>query len=92
VANSAVGSPLVKYKQTMLAARDYRPAATTRLIEKDLDLILASGRELGVPLPMAALARQMYAAASATGKGDLDFFSLVLQAEEMAGLGEAAGH
>jgi len=92
VANSAVGSPLVRYKQAMLTARDYAPAATTRLIEKDLDLILDSGRELGVPLPMAALARQMYAAASATGKGELDFFSLVLQAEEMAGLRGPAGH
>jgi 3-hydroxyisobutyrate dehydrogenase len=92
VANSAVGSPLVKYKQAMLAARDYAPAATTRLIEKDLDLILDSGRQLGVALPMAALARQMYAAASATGKGELDFFSLVLQAEELAGLRGEAGH
>jgi 3-hydroxyisobutyrate dehydrogenase-like beta-hydroxyacid dehydrogenase len=89
LANSAVASPLVKYKQAMLAARDYAPAATTELLEKDLDLILESGRQLGVPLPTAGLARQMYAAASATGKRELDFFSLVLQAEEMAGLGRA---
>ena len=85
-------SQALNTKGAMLAARDYAPAATTRLIEKDLDLILESARQLGVPLPMAALARQMYAAASATGKGELDFFSLVLQAEEMAGLGGPAGH
>lgn len=86
LASGAAGSPVVKYKQAMLSARDYRPVFTTRLAEKDMDLILESARQLGVPLPVAALARQFYALASATGKAELDFFSLVLQAEEMAGL------
>ncbi|MBE3580518.1 MAG: NAD(P)-dependent oxidoreductase [Thermoanaerobacteraceae bacterium] len=86
IAGSAVGSPLVNYKAKPLANRDYTPAFTTRLMEKDFDLALEIARSMDVSLPITALTRQFLAAARATGKGELDFSSLVLLAEEMAGI------
>lgn len=86
IGSSAVSSPLVKYKQDPLTERDFRPSFTVRLMEKDFDLILATARELKVPLAMAALVRHLYAAAAATGRAEQDYFSLVLLEEELAGL------
>lgn len=86
IGSSAVGSPLVKYKQGPLAERDFRPFFTVRLMEKDFDLILDSARKLKVPLAMTALVRHLYTAAAATGRAEQDCFSLVLLEEELAGL------
>jgi len=84
--NSAVASPLVGYKTRPLIERDFAPAFTVRLLEKDFDIILSVAKEMGVPLPVTALVRQLLASAAARGKGELDICSLFLLAEEMAGI------
>ncbi len=86
IAGSVAGSPLVQYKAKPLSERSFAPAFTVKMMQKDFDLALVMAKANGVPVPVTALVRQFFAAAEATGKGDLDFSSLILLAEEMAGM------
>ncbi|MEL7564366.1 MAG: NAD(P)-dependent oxidoreductase [Dehalobacterium sp.] len=88
IAGSAVGSPLVNYKAKPVGARSFSPAFTAKLMEKDFDLALNIARNMDVALPVTAMTRQFLASARATGKGNLDFSSLILVAEELAGIKE----
>jgi len=86
ITNSAVGSPLVSYKTKPILERNFSPMFTVNLMAKDFDLALAVGKDLTVPMPVTSLVKQFLATAKATGKGELDFASLVLLAEELAGI------
>jgi 3-hydroxyisobutyrate dehydrogenase-like beta-hydroxyacid dehydrogenase len=84
-AASAAGSPFVKYKSAALVADDYTSTFSTRLMRKDLDLILKSGADGGVPLPVTATVQQLLQACVSTGLGDLDFMSLLIRLKREAG-------
>lgn len=88
MAESAAGSPFVKYKAGPLAERDFAPAFTSKQLVKDLDLILDAAGESGVPAPLAAVLRQSYSAILAAGEGEADFITIVRHVERLAGLGE----
>jgi 3-hydroxyisobutyrate dehydrogenase-like beta-hydroxyacid dehydrogenase len=88
LADSAVASPMVKYKVEPLAERDFSSTFSCRQMAKDLDLILGAGRATNVPLPLAALIRETYAALMAHGEGGDDYIATVKHAERLAGLGE----
>jgi 3-hydroxyisobutyrate dehydrogenase-like beta-hydroxyacid dehydrogenase len=84
--SSVVGSPLLGFKTQMLKTRDFAPAFTAEQMIKDLDIMLTAGRTTNTPLPIIALVRQLYGAMAATGKGQLDYFGILLLMEELAGL------
>lgn len=88
--DSAVGSPMVKYKAATLRERDFASTFSCRQMAKDLDLILGAGRAADVPMPLAALVRQAYASLVAQGEGDDDFIATVRLAERLSGLPEPA--
>ncbi len=88
MAESAAGSPFVRYKVRPLAQRDFAPAFTAKQLVKDLDLILDAAGEVGVPAPLAAVLRQSYSAILAAGEGEADFMTIVRHVERLAGLGE----
>ena len=75
IGESAVASPLVKYKLDPLKRRDFTPAATNALVKKDLDLILAAAAAAGVPVPLAEQMHSVYQRLLAAGRGEEDFFS-----------------
>jgi 3-hydroxyisobutyrate dehydrogenase-like beta-hydroxyacid dehydrogenase len=85
---SAIASPMVKYKTAPLRSRDFESTFSCRQMAKDLDLILDAGRGVDVPLPLAALMRETYQALIAQGEGETDFIATVRGAERAAGLGE----
>ena len=85
-AESAAGSPLINYKVDPLKKRNFEAAATVKIMEKDFDLALAYASKKGIPLPITSLSRQCFAAARATGRGDLDISAVLLIAEEMSGI------
>jgi 3-hydroxyisobutyrate dehydrogenase-like beta-hydroxyacid dehydrogenase len=89
VAASAVGSPFVKYKVGPLLVDDYSSTFSTRLMRKDLDLILKSAADGGVPLPVTAMVGQLLQACVSTGLGELDFMSLLIRLQREAGQGQA---
>ena len=86
--NSVVASPLVGFKAQMLKKREFAPAFTASQMTKDFDLALDTGRKLDIPMPLTAMVRQLYGAMKDTGKGELDYFGLLAQMEEMAGIKE----
>jgi len=86
--DSAIASPMVKYKTAPLRSRDFESTFSCRQMAKDLDLILAAGHTVGVPLQLAAQVRQTYAALIAHGDGEADFISTVRHVERLAALGE----
>lgn len=61
---------------TAPADHDFAPGFMADLMHKDLGLALAAGDEHRVPLPLTALARQLYALASAQGHGREDFSAI----------------
>jgi 3-hydroxyisobutyrate dehydrogenase-like beta-hydroxyacid dehydrogenase len=86
IAASTIGSPWLKVKSELLKARDFTPTMTTRLILKDLDLILAAARTHDVPMPLIALTRQLMQASIGAGFADEDYMAIVKLAEQQAGL------
>lgn len=85
-AESAVASPLVRYKAPPLKSRDFTAAFDCRQMAKDMDLIMSAARENDVPMPATALTQQTYRALIARGLGAEDYIATVKLAEELSGL------
>jgi 3-hydroxyisobutyrate dehydrogenase-like beta-hydroxyacid dehydrogenase len=86
--DSAVASPMVKYKTAPLRTRDFESTFSCRQMAKDLDLILGAGHAAGVPLQLAAQVRETYGSLIAQGDGETDFIATVRHVERLSGLGE----
>jgi 3-hydroxyisobutyrate dehydrogenase-like beta-hydroxyacid dehydrogenase len=86
--DSAVASPMVKYKTAPLRTRDFESSFSCKQMAKDLDLILGAGHAVGVPLQLAAQVRETYGALVAQGDGETDFIATVKHLERLSGLGE----
>jgi 2-hydroxy-3-oxopropionate reductase len=68
-----------------VVARDFAPGIEGRLYHKDLGIVLELARELGVPVPAAAVTLQTISALVAGGGGKEDFSALVKVLERMGG-------
>lgn len=88
ISDSAVGSPMVKYKVPPLSQRDFTSTFSAAQMAKDLDLILNCAHGSGVSAPLAAQMREAYTALIATGHGDDDYIATVHHTERLSGLGE----
>lgn len=77
ICESAVASPLFKYKTDAVVSGDYAPAFTIQQMIKDFSLISEAGRANGVPLLTTGLILELYRAAANSGLRDQDFFALV---------------
>ena len=86
IKNSAVGSPVIHYKEKTLKERNFTPAFTVRQLAKDFDLMLDTGRQSEIPMPITSHVRQNLSTMIATGRGDQDFFAYVEMLEELAGM------
>lgn len=84
--DSAVASPMVKYKTAPLRTRNFDSTFSCRQMAKDLDLILSAGHSVGVPLQLAAQMRETYGALVAQGDGETDFIATVRHVERLSGL------
>jgi 3-hydroxyisobutyrate dehydrogenase/2-hydroxy-3-oxopropionate reductase len=83
---SAAKSGLVSYKAPFVFRRDFQANFATKWMHKDIGLMLDSGKELGVPLPMTALTQQIFQMAISAGLGEDDFCSTIKLLEGMAGV------
>jgi 3-hydroxyisobutyrate dehydrogenase-like beta-hydroxyacid dehydrogenase len=86
VSNSAVGSPMVKYKTQPLAQRNFNSTFDCTQMAKDLDLILSCTRTAGVSAPLAAQMRETYSSLIAMGHGGDDYIATVHHTETLSGL------
>jgi 3-hydroxyisobutyrate dehydrogenase-like beta-hydroxyacid dehydrogenase len=73
--DSVLASPFVGYKAPQLLERSYSPLFTTRLMLKDLNLVLHLATELGLTLPATTTIRDIYAKA-ADEHAEQDFASV----------------
>jgi 3-hydroxyisobutyrate dehydrogenase-like beta-hydroxyacid dehydrogenase len=84
--NSAAKSGLIDFKAPYVFNRDFSPQFSVKWMDKDIGLMLESGQELKVPLPLTGLTRQMFQAAIATGHGEEDICSTIKVLESIAGV------
>jgi len=73
-------------KPPRLFAGNRLPGFKSRMMAKDLNIILETAREYGIPLPSAAVDAQLYTAMLQNGLGDLDNSAVVGMIEELAGV------
>ncbi len=83
---SVMGSMFTRYKTPGLVNLDYTPTFTGHLLRKDFELGLEAGRQLNVPLPVAALVHEIVVGLIGNGLGDQDFSSLLELEAGRAGL------
>jgi 3-hydroxyisobutyrate dehydrogenase len=83
--DSVLGSTFTRYKSPALVNLDFHPTFTSNLLRKDLQLGLSAGRELGVPMPLAAAADMLVAEAVGAGYQDDDFATVVLEQARRSG-------
>jgi 3-hydroxyisobutyrate dehydrogenase-like beta-hydroxyacid dehydrogenase len=83
--DSVLGSAFTRYKSPALVNLDFHPTFTSLLLRKDLQLGLTAGRELGVPMPLAAAADMLIAQVVGAGYPDDDFATLVLEQARRSG-------
>jgi 3-hydroxyisobutyrate dehydrogenase len=84
--NSVMGSTFTRYKTPAFVNLDLTPTFTPELLRKDFDLGLAAARELDVPLPTAALVRELIQTMMGKGHIDEDFAALLLMEAEASNL------
>ena len=74
---SVMGSTFTRYKTPAFVNLDFAPTFTPVLLRKDLDLGLAAARKLDVPMPVAALVREIVQSLIGNGYVDCDFAALL---------------
>lgn len=84
--NSAAKSGLISYKAPFVFRRDFTPNFALKWMDKDVCLMLDSGKELGVPLALTGLTHQLFQVAIAAGHGDEDFCSSINVLEDLVGV------
>ena len=67
-----------------IVVRDFAPGFMVKLHLKDLNLALDAGKELGVPLPVTKMVRDMLQELNDEGRGDEDNGALVKVIEKLA--------
>ncbi|MEP6539413.1 MAG: NAD(P)-dependent oxidoreductase [Bryobacteraceae bacterium] len=84
--NSAAKSGLISFKAPYVLDRNFATNFSTKWMHKDISLMLESGDELNVPLPLTSLTHQLFKAAIAKGFGEDDMCSTIKVLEDFAGV------
>lgn len=77
IADSPAAIGMLKSKIPVLLDQDHEVAFALSAARKDLNLIVETGRSLGLPVPCASAARATYGTAADAGWGDKDVARLV---------------
>jgi 3-hydroxyisobutyrate dehydrogenase-like beta-hydroxyacid dehydrogenase len=83
--DSVMGSVFTRYKSPGFVNLDFTPTFTNILLNKDIELGLAAGKKLGVPMPIASATGQLVASAIGAGHTEQDFATLLLEQARRSG-------
>jgi len=83
---SVMGSTFTRYKAPAFVNLDFHVTFTPYLLRKDLDLGLEAGRKFEVPMPLAAITRDLIQSMMGKGMTEEDFSKLLVQQAEASGL------
>lgn len=78
------GSTVLNAKAPLVLDRKFNPGFRINLHIKDLNNVLETSHEIGVPLPLTAAVMEMMQALKVDGMGDLDHGALVRHYEKLA--------
>jgi 3-hydroxyisobutyrate dehydrogenase-like beta-hydroxyacid dehydrogenase len=84
--NSAIAAPAMKYRAPFIFKMPDEVWFSVAMMEKDVDLALEMGDELGVPLQTARLSRDVLAKAHTMGYSEQDFAAVFHVVAQMAGV------
>jgi len=83
---SVMGSMFTRYKTPALVNLDFHVTFTPKLLRKDMDLGLDAGRSFEVPMPLAALTRDLIQQMIGYGMTEQDFSTLLLMQAKASGI------
>ncbi len=83
---SAGGSWMFQNRGEHILDNDYTPRSAIDIWGKDLGIVLETGKENKLALPLAAVAHQLFLAASAQGMGRMDDAAIVKIYAQLAGV------
>ena len=83
---SVMGSTFTRYKAPAFVNLDFHVTFTPYLLRKDLDLGLEAGRKFEVPMPLAAITRDLVQSMMGKGMTEEDFSTLLVQQAQASGL------
>jgi len=84
--HSVMGSMFSRYKTHAMVNLDWTPTFTPVLLRKDMDLGLAAGKRLGVPMEVAQATRDLVQKSIDAGHTDCDFAILLEEQAKASGL------
>ena len=85
LAGGLAGNRILDRKSAGMLARQFAPGFRVDLHHKDLGIVTSAAREVGVAIPLGALAAQLMGALRAGGHGNLDHSALLLLVEQLSG-------
>lgn len=89
LAGGLAGNRILDRKSEQMRARQFRPGFRVDLHHKDLGIVTAAARDVGVAIPLGALVAQLMSALRAQGHGSLDHSAMLLLVEQLSGRGAA---
>lgn len=84
--STVLGTPIYRPYGENISQHNFAPGFALPLALKDMELALATGHDLAVPLPLVSLIRDHILEAIAAGDGALDWSALALVPQREAGL------
>jgi 2-hydroxy-3-oxopropionate reductase len=79
------GNRILEQKAAKMLAHDFKPGFRVDLHLKDLAIVLATARDVGVALPVTGIVDQLMGAVRAQGGGSLDHGALLSVVEGLSG-------
>ena len=86
IQSSMARANLTDFKAPFIFKGDFTAYFPLKLMHKDLELAMETGYAQSVPMPTLAAVKEVYSAAKAQGKGDLDYAAVITFLEELAGV------
>ena len=77
-------SKILEVHGERMIKRDFRPGFRVSLHQKDLNIALETGRDLGVAMPVTAIVQEFLTALAADGGADLDHSAIIQVLERLA--------
>lgn len=65
---------------------DFTPGFKSKFHYKDLNIIMKTGKDHNVPLPVTSIVHELYGKMIAEGRGDLDHSGIITVIEDLAGI------
>jgi 3-hydroxyisobutyrate dehydrogenase-like beta-hydroxyacid dehydrogenase len=84
--SGAIASPMLGYRAPFIREIPAKAWFDVDMMQKDADLALALGKELGVPLLATAVSREMLSAARGQGLHSYDFAVIYFALARSAGI------